>query len=273
MNAAPPPLRSALYECRVTHQRLAPKRHGFRYRMFYFALDLAELDEIPRRVWGFRHNRRHLYEFRDRDHLVMPGLETAGIRANLAAWLASQGTLLADDARVTFVTMVRMLGYVFNPVSFFFVSDAAGTPTHAVVQVGNTFGELKPYLLAAPEGEGYFRLVTPKHFYVSPFSDLNVSFDFRLHVPDANLKIHIDDRDGDDRLLISALTGRRVPLTTWNLCKLTAKSPLITLKVIAMIHWEAFRLWWKKIPFHRKGANPSAQRGVFRPHTSLEPRI
>lgn len=263
-------LRSALYDCRVMHRRLKPKLHHFNYRMFYFALDLDELDEVAKRVRGFGHNRRSLYEFRDSDHLTVPSKEQCGIRANLAVWLAGQGVTLALDAQVTFLTMVRMLGYVFNPVSFFFIADADGVPTMAVVQVGNTFRELKPFLLPQPESPGYFRLTTPKHFYVSPFSDLDIYFDFKLKVPNKHLEIHIDDRDGSDRLLLTSLTGKRVPLTTWNLARLTLRCPLVTLKVITMIHWEAWRLWMKKLPFHRKSANQDLQRGVLLPHLPIK---
>ncbi len=140
------PLRSCFYECRVMHQRLGPKQHRFRYRMFYFALDLDELDEAPKRVRGFSHNRRNVYEFRDSDHLTMPGMEKAGLRANLTAWLAGEGVTLPAEARVTFLSLPRMLGYVFNPVSFFFCEGADGAPLGAIVQVGNTFREMKPYL-------------------------------------------------------------------------------------------------------------------------------
>ncbi len=262
-------MRSSLYECRVMHQRISPRRHGFKYRMFLFALDLDELDEAAQRVKGFAHNRRSLYEFRDTDHIVMPGMEHAGLRANLTAWLASEGMALPSEARVMFLTLPRMLGYIFNPVSFYFCEDAAGTPICAVVQVGNTFREMKPYLIRSPESPGLFRLVSPKHFYVSPYTALDVSFDFKLRVPDDHLEIHIDDRDGNQRLLLSALTGKRRALTTGNLLWLTLKCPLVTLKVIFLIHWEALRLWCKRLPFHAKAANPELQRQVMRPHSSI----
>jgi DUF1365 family protein len=162
-----------------------------------------------------------------------------------------------------------VLGYIFNPVSFFFCADAAGAPLCAVVQVGNTFHELKPYLLGAPDAAGCFRLVTPKHFYVSPFSELDLAFDFKLKVPGEVLDIHIDDRAADRRVLLSALTGRRVPLTSARLAWLTLKYPLITLRVIFLIHWHALRLWCKRLPWHRKTANAHLQRDVFRPHESI----
>jgi DUF1365 family protein len=263
-------LRSCLYECSVMHHRLAPKEHHFRYRIFMFALDLDEIDLVAQRVAGFARNRRALYEFRDRDHLTLPEIGESGtIKAHLSAWLAKQGIRLPPDGRITLITLPRVFGYIFNPVSFYFCADAAGQPLCAVVQVGNTFGEMKPYLLREPGGAEGFRLITPKHFYVSPFSALDLAFDFKLKIPGETLDIHIDDREGDRRVLLSALTGRRVPLTTARLAWLTLKYPFITLKVIFLIHWHAFRLWLRRLPWHRKAAHPDLQRDVFRPHSSL----
>ena len=262
-------LRSCLYECRVMHHRLEPKVNQFSYRIFMFALDLDELDALA--VHGFSRNRWNLYTFRDRDHLTLPGFETATLRENLSAWLAERDIQLPGGGRVMLVTLPRVLGYIFNPVSFYFCSDATGAPLCAVVEVGNTFRELKPYLLPAPESDGRFRLVTPKHFYVSPFSALDLCFDFKLRVPGETLDIHIDDRAADRPVLLSALTGRRAPLTTARLLWFTLKYPLITLKVIALIHWHALLLWLRRLPWHRKSANADLQRDVLRPHNSIAP--
>ena len=132
----------------------------------------------------------------------------------------------------------------------------------SVVQVGNTFGELKPYLV--PLGAGQFRVRVPKHFYVSPFSDLDLAFDFRLDPPGERLRVLIDDYSGETKTLVSSLTGKHLALTLGNLLLLTIKYPLVTLKIIALIHWEAFRLWLKGIPHRLKEANPHLQKGAFR---------
>lgn len=268
--ALQPPRRSAIYECEVMHHRLEPKEHHFRYRIFMLALDLDEIDAVAKHVFGFARNRKSIYEFRDRDHLTLPELGDCGtVRDHLTAWLEKNGIRLPGTSRITLVTLPRVFGYIFNPVSFFFCEEADGTPICAVVQVGNTFGEQKPYLLREPSGPGAFRLITPKHFYVSPFTDLDLSFDFKLTVPGGHLDIHIDDRTADRRVLLSALTGRRVPLTSARLAWFTLKYPLITLKVIFLIHWHALLLWWKRLPWHRKAANTHLQRDVYRPHASI----
>ncbi len=277
------------------HHRLAPKEHQFRYRIFLFALDLDELDELAARLRLFSRNRANLYSFRDADHLTIQTGKTTeaqrhgetlndkgcssvsqrlsgftSVKENLLTWLTSQGVTLPADARIQLITLPRVMGYVFNPVSFYFCTDATGEPLCAVAEVGNTFGELKPFLLRREDfRDGVFRRVVPKHFYVSPFFALDVAFDFKLPVPDESLEIHIDDREGDRRVLLTTLAGRRVPLTDAQLVWQTLKCPLVTLKVISLIHWHALLLWWKGVPWHRKAANPHLQRDVFRPHESL----
>ena len=265
-------MNSCLYECSVMHHRLEPKEHHFRYRIFMFALDLDEVDALSKRLPFFSRNRWNLYTFRDRDHLTLPGCETKSAKENVLAYLAQNGIRFPADGRILLVTLPRVLGYIFNPGSFYFCSDAAGAPLCAVVEVGNTFREMKPYLLREPGGEGTFRLITPKHFYVSPFSPLDLAFDFKLRVPGETLDIHIDDRAGERRVLLSALTGKRAPLTAARLLWFTLKYPLITLKVIFFIHWHAFRLWLKRLPSYRKAANPELQRDVLRPHASIAAR-
>ncbi len=264
----PPGPHTALYPCRVWHHRLSPKVHQFTYHLFLFALDLDELDATAARVRGFSHNRWNLYTFRDRDHLTLPGLESASTKENILAWIASQGLTLPENPRVVLLTLPRVLGYIFNPVSFFFLHDrATDLPLCAVVQVGNTFREMKPYLLRAPASQNHFRLITPKHFYVSPFSPLDLHFDFQLDVPSDLLNIAINDRDGPDGppILLSSLTGRRRPLTTRHLLALTLHFPFVTLKVIALIHWQALLLWLRRLPFHRKADHPELQQNVFPP--------
>jgi len=262
-------MNSCLYECSVMHHRLEPKEHRFRYRIFLFALDLDELDEIAGKIPFFSRNRWNLYTFCDRDHLTLAGGEAASTRENLVRYLEGHGISLPARARITLVTLPRVLGYIFNPVSFYFCHDADGQPLCSVVEVGNTFGEMKPYLLRELSGADAFRLVTPKHFYVSPFSALDLAFDFKLRVPGERLEIHIDDREGERRVLLSALTGKRSPLTSWQLAWFTFKYPLITLKVILLIHWHALLLWARRLPWHRKSDHRELQRDVLRPHASL----
>jgi len=259
-------MNSCLYECSVMHHRLAPRQHRFSYRIFMFYLDLDEVDSLADTIPLFGRNRRNIFSFNDADHL---GGSSGTVKAKLLAYLAPHGIDLPTDSRIALLTLPRVFGYVFNPVSFYFCFDATGAPACAVAEVGNTFGEKKLYLLPQPCSSDRFRLITPKHFYVSPFSDLDLQFDFKLRVPTKTLDIHIDDCLGADRTLLSALTGRRAPLTTGRLAWFIFKYPLVTLWVISLIHWHALLLWLKRIPFHRKESRPELQRDVLHPHESI----
>ena len=259
--------RSCLYECVVRHHRLAPKENRFTYKVFLFYLDLDEIPVLCKNLKGFSHNRFNLYSFWDRDHLTLS--KNSDIKQNLALYLAQHGVDFPTDGKAVLLTLPRVLGYIFNPVSFYFCFDGAGVPLCAVAQVGNTFGEMKPYFLAAPDSNGAFCLRTPKHFYVSPFSSLDLEFEFRLRLPGEQLNIHIDDWQGKNKVLLSSLTGTQLPLTTAHLAWLTLKFPLVTLKVIFLIHWQALRLWLKRLPYHSKAANAHLQRDVLNPHHSI----
>jgi DUF1365 family protein len=309
-------MQSCLYECRVMHHRFAPKEHRFLYRIFLFAIDLDELDTLPGRLALFSVNRAGLYSFRENDYLPThekphqpeappPSSTGASLKARVIAYLAANGVDLAGG-RVVLVTLPRVFGYLFNPVSFYFCYDQNGAPVAAVTEVTNTFKEMKPYFIAADRGDqgteyrrpatgdSYeavysglspdsrhlspgspsspeFQLRTPKYFYVSPYSDVDVAFDFKLRSPGENLCVQIDDYAGSQRMLTSTLTGPRRELTTPRLAWFTLKYPLITLKIISLIHWHAFQLWLKRVPWFAKSARAGDQRGLYRPHASIAP--
>ena len=278
-------MNTCLYECQILHHRFAPKAHRFVYRIFLFAVDLDELDELPRRLRLFSLNRANVYSFREGDFLPVgeplhnpthapgPARPPTTLKTRVIAHLAGHGIDLAGG-RVLLVTLPRVLGYLFNPVSFYFCSDRHGQPVAALAEVTNTFKEMKAFLLgpatrtAAAAGVT-FVLRTPKHFYVSPFTDLDVAFDFTLRTPGERLSVQIDDFDAGRRTLTSVLTGSRRPLTGGRLAWFTLKYPLITLRVIALIHWHALKLYLKNVPWFAKAARPGAQRDLYRPHITI----
>ena len=254
------PAASCLYECTVMHRRLHPKPHEFVYRIFLFLLDLDEIPALTRAVPIFSAEEPNLYSLRNEDYFQFHSL---GLRANLETFLQTQN-IAERPARIRLLTLPRMLGYTFNPISIFFCFDEEDRPLTSVVQVGNTFGELKPYLVPLDESGNGFHIRVPKNYYVSPFSPLDVAFDFRFKNPGQNLPIAIDTYQGEQKNLVSTLTGKRTELTTSNLARLTLAFPLVTLKIIFLIHWEALRLWLKGIPFHLKESHLEKQTGAFR---------
>lgn len=263
--------RSAVYECQVMHQRLAPKKHAFNYRVFYLWLDLDELPSIASSVRLLGHDHFNLFSVHARDHLgsVEPDLKKGVLKR-----LQADGIDTSEVASVCMLAFPRVLGYIFNPVTFFFCFSAEDKPLFAITQVTNTFHEQKLYVFNEPNPDGGFQRVTPKLFYVSPFSDLELFFHFRLQVPNETLRILIDDVDADGHpILLSALTGKRRDLSDAALLVCAFKYPLLTLRVMFLIHWHAFLLWLKKLPVHRKSANPDLQTEVLRPHVSIKPRV
>ena len=243
------------------HRRNSPVDYGFTSRMFFWLLDLAEIDSLAARLPLLSHNRPNVYTFRDDDHLYL-GYPT--LRDNVVAYLRENG-VDAPVGRIELLTSLRVLGYVFNPVSFFFVRDEADAPLAIVVEVHNTYGELKPFLFTRADGDGeLFAGSRQKDFYISPFSPLEPRLDLRLRFPSDRLALTVNTRHaGAERpFFASSLTGQRRPLTTAQLAGFSLRFPLVTLKVITLIHWHAFWLWRAGVPVHRKSAHLNRQTGI-----------
>jgi DUF1365 family protein len=264
-------LRSCLYECGIVHRRLRPKPYAFEHRIVMMYADLDELPLLHHRLRLLSHNRANLYSLRDADYF--PTAAVGDLKARVLTFLRERGIQLAADGRVRLLTLPRILGYIFNPISIYFCSDETDLPVCAIAEVGNTFGEKKLFLLPlrADTGAHRFQVRLPKEYYVSPFSELNISFDFDCLLPQETLQVHIEDWDSDGRLLISHLRGRRVVLSDYQLARFAVKVPALTLKVIALIHWHALRLAMKRVPWHRKAQNPELQRDVLNPALTPEP--
>lgn len=257
---------NSLYECSVAHCRLKPKRHAFDYRVFMFCVDLDELPEL--RVSGFSHNRFNLFSIDDRDHVALG--QPGGIRGNLIVWLAGQGIECPDDARIRLLTFPRVLGYGFNPVSFYYIDANDGRPIAVVVEVVNTFREMKLYVIQSTGADGVWHRRVAKDFYVSPFSDPGMEFDFKLGAPAETWRVNIDSYDADERVLLSSIRGEQRELSSARLVWYAFKYPLLSLRIIGLIHWHALLLWVRRVPFLRKSERLEAQNDVMRPHSSLK---
>lgn len=250
---------SALYVGRVVHVRHRPVHHRLSHRVFFLLLDLAELPALDRRLRLFSCNRFGVLGFSDADHGARDGRP---LRAWVEAELAKAG-LFDPQGRIFIACFPRMWGYVFNPLSVYYCFDRAGRLVALLHEVRNTFGELHGYLLpVAPDSagsDGPIRQSVAKDFHVSPFIPMAARYDFRLNRPGRRLSVAIEDYFDGGLGLSAVLVGHRRPLTDRALAAAIALHPLMTLKVIAAIHWHALRLWLKGVPIIRKpAAKPQA---------------
>lgn len=263
------PRLSGLYEGVVTHQRQKPVRHALRYRVFSLLLDLDELDAIAAGSRLFARNRFALLSFYDRDHGIdesgRPGV--ADLRAWINQTLAQAGLPVGGGVRI--LCFPRILGYVFNPLTvwFCYAPDAApdAPPMAILYEVANTFGERHGYLLPARPGpDGVIRHACPKRFYVSPFIDMGMTYQFRIVPPGApvggdhaGVQIAIHETDATGPVLDAVMTLRRRPLSDATLLRAWLRHPLMTLKVIAAIHWEAVLLLAKGLRVRPRPPRPA----------------
>lgn len=241
-------MRSHLLEGVVRHRRAEPA-YELEHGVFYVALDLDELDEVPRRVRLIGRNRRSLVTFRDADHFDPPA---ADLRAEVHAHLREAG-VDPTGWRITLVTNLRFAGYVFNPASFYLCRDTDGTLQIVIVEVHNTHLERHLYTLR-PDADGpAFRSSMDKAFYVSPFIDPVGRYAVSVRDEPRRLRVTINEsRDGELQLHASIDVARK-RLTTRSLLRMLLRYPLLTQRTIVLIHLHALRLWRRGAPFFSHG--------------------
>jgi uncharacterized protein len=230
----------------VMHRRLRPALHQFVYSAFSLALPLSRLAELP--GLGVAWNRRGLISFFDRDHGERDG---SALEPWIRKLLANEG--VSADGEVVLHAFPRMLGYVFNPVSFWVCHDREGGVRAVLCEVCNTFGEQHNYLLAHPDGGTLLSgetLRARKVFHVSPFCEVNGGYRFRFHFAADRWLARIDyDNDVGEALLETSISGAAAPLSRTAVSSLLWRYRWFTLSVILRIHWQAARLWMKRVPF------------------------
>lgn len=234
----------------VMHKRLLPREHGFHYRVYYMALPIEQIEQAARGIFSV--DRFNLLSFYHRDHGDRSG-------ANSAQWareLLAQFNKAEDVTHLVLVTLPRIVGYVFNPVSFWLGFNESGELRAAIAEVNNTFRETHSYVLVKGDGSAIGRddwLITSKDFHVSPFLPVEGSYRFRFVAAENKLGVWIDHYNANGELtLLTSLVGRMQPLTNATLWRAFIAIPLVTIKVIALIHFEALRLIGKKIKYMNK---------------------
>jgi len=251
---------SCIYECSVMHNRLEKRNIKFNYKFFMFYLDLDEIDSLSNSLFFFSRNKFNLFSFRDKDHIAF---EKPDVKKNILEYL-KRNNVNDEIGSIKLLTNVAVLGYNFNPVSFYFCFDKQNNPICAVPEVGNTFGELKPFFIGNNElNEGIFKSKQQKNFYVSPFIEHDVYFDFSLQVPEKSFTIKIDDFKDQKRIFITSLHGKKENLTDAKLVLYFFRFPLVTLKIIFSIHYQAMKLYFKKFKYFRKNDYLELQKGVI----------
>jgi DUF1365 family protein len=253
-------MESAIYEGRVYHRRLGPKPHAFEHGVFFLYLDLDELPTISRTTRLFSDGGLTPLSFRRGDYLAPHDRPLAEVARDRVA--AALGRRPTGPVRV--LTHVRTFGHVFNPVSFYYCHDDEGALDAVVAEITNTpWRERHSYVVdarrAGPEGTSRARFA--KEFHVSPFFDIDQTYDWRLSAPAARLDVHMSNLQDGEPVFHAGMTCERRELTPSALRRALLRHPLLPLRVHLAIYLQAALLWVKRAPFHvhpKKRAAPAA---------------
>ena len=245
-------MKSLIYQGEVSHARLAPSPHSFRYPLYFYAFDLDELPLLARQNPLFGYNQRRPVAIHDRDYLQA---NTDPLRVKLGRVLLDLG-ISEVPYRVVLVTAARYFNYVFNPISFFYCYDTAGQLFCVLAQVNNTFGEMHLYPLLrtpAPGSHEPLQCVVAKQFHVSPFFDRVGEYRFHLTEPEDVLNNRIDYYQAEQLMLVARLQGQAQTLTTANLLRTLVKQPVSAALTMPRILWQAAKLYWqRRLPVYQK---------------------
>tara|TARA_Y100000590_G_scaffold243681_1_gene273933 strand:+ start:19 stop:789 length:771 start_codon:yes stop_codon:yes gene_type:complete len=239
---------SCIYIGNVIHKRFKPKEHFFKYKVFSLFIDLYELKEIEKKIKFFSYNKFNLISFFDIDHGARDG-------TSLEDWvkkhLKNVG-VLDTNIKIRLLCYPRILGYVFNPLSIFFIYDENNNLISILYEVKNTFNEQHTYVFKTEKGKNLIENSCNKKFHVSPFIEMECKYFFKILNPDNNLSVIINQSDNEGKLLYASQDGIKKKLNNKNLIFSYISHPLMTFKIIGAIHYEALKLWLKGIKLVKK---------------------
>ena len=238
---------SSIYNGTVIHKRFKTKIHFFKYRVFSLLIDLSELDILDKKINYFSYNKFNLISFFDKDHGERDG-------SSIVEWVKknlNENGLNTENIKIKLLCYPRILGYVFNPLSVFYVYDINEKLVSILYEVKNTFGEQHTYIFRV-ENNSLLQHNCEKKFHVSPFIEMDCNYFFRILKPAEKISVIIDQYQSNEKILYASQDGKRADFTSSELIKSYLKHPLMTFKIISAIHFEAFKLWIKGIRFIKK---------------------
>jgi hypothetical protein len=244
---------SAIYSGTVRHRRFRPAQHEFTYELFMAFLDIDRIPELMAQSPVSSYNRWNWASFHQSDHFGDPSLP---LRERLRRDAEAHDVDFPQDGPIFLLTHLRYLGYCFNPISLYYCYDAeGGAPRAILAEVNSTFGEHRNYWLGAHNRlPGHLKFHSAKNMHVSPFMGMRLDYEFAFKEPGEQLVAHMNTLEDGATFFDATLTLHRKPWTSANLAAALARQPWMTAKVIAAIHWEALRLWIKRVPVYEHPA-------------------
>jgi hypothetical protein len=239
---------SFIYTGNVIHKRFKPKIHYFKYKVFSLLVDLSELELLDKSLKIFSYNKFNIVSFYDKDHGARDG-------SSIKMWVLNnlkKNNIDTNNIQIKLLCYPRIFGYVFNPLSVFYVYDNNSNLISILYEVKNTFGEQHTYIFKTDINQNLIQHVCKKKFHVSPFIDMDCIYFFRLLKPGNKISVIIDQNDKEGKVLYASQDGIRSEMTNANFIKSYLKHPLMTFKIIVAIHFEAFKLWTKGIKLIKK---------------------
>ena len=239
---------SSIYNGTVIHKRFKPKTHYFKYSVFSLLIDLSELETLDKKIKFFSFNKFNLISFFEKDHGSRDG-------SSLIKWVKKnlyENNIQYNNITIKLLCYPRIFGYVFNPLSVFFIYDNNEKLISILYEVKNTFGEQHTYIFKVENDSKLFQHNCAKKFHVSPFIEMNCNYFFKILKPGEKISIIIDQYQINEKILYASQDGNRANLNSKELLKSYLKHPLMTFKIISAIHYEAFKLWTKGVRFIKK---------------------
>ena len=234
---------SCIYTGQVIHKRFKPKEHFFSYKVFSLLIDLSELHLLDSELKLFSYNKFNLLSFYDKDHGPRDG-------TSLISWVKSnlnKKNINTDEIKIKILCYPRIWGYVFNPLSVFFIYDKSSNLISILYEVKNTFGEQHTYVFKIDKNNQLLDHSCSKKFYVSPFIEMNCSYNFKILKPENKLSVVINQNDSSGKILFASQDGSKKDLNNKNLMISYMSHPLMSFKIIGAIHFEALKLWLKGV--------------------------